>query len=67
MLVISRKEGEEIIIGNPNNPIGIVRIALIRSGSVRVALDFPEEIPVNRAELSRKDKNDNTDAQDIST
>jgi len=56
MLIISRKEGEEIIIGDPNAPIGIVRISLIRSGSVKIGFDFPEEIAVNRAELFNTDK-----------
>lgn len=55
MLVISRKEGEEIIIGDPDAPLGIVRIALIKSDRVRVALEFPKEIPVNRAELFSTD------------
>ena len=27
MLVITRREGEEVVIGDPRNPIGVVRIA----------------------------------------
>ena len=30
MLVITRREGEEVVIGNPAAPLGIVRIAAIK-------------------------------------
>lgn len=52
MLVITRKEGEEIVIGDPTNPIGVVRIASIKGDRVRIALDFPREIPVHRREVA---------------
>jgi len=52
MLVITRKEGEEIVIGDPSNPIGVVRIASIKGDRVRIALDFPREIPVHRREVA---------------
>jgi len=55
MLVISRKEGEEIIIGSKDAPIGIIRFVCIKSGYVKVALDFPKDIQVNRAELLNED------------
>ena len=32
MLVITRREAEEIVIGDPNDPIGVVRIASIKGG-----------------------------------
>ena len=52
MLVITRKEGEEIVIGDPANPLGVVRIASIKGDRVRVALDFPREVPVHRREVA---------------
>ncbi len=52
MLVITRREGEEIVIGDPKNPIGVVRIASIRGDRVRVALDFPREVQVHRREIA---------------
>lgn len=55
MLVISRKEGEEIIIGSKDAPIGIIRFVRIKSGYVKVALDFPKDVQVNRAELLNED------------
>lgn len=52
MLVITRKEGEEIVIGDPAAPLGIVRIASIKGDRVRIALDFPREVPVHRSEVA---------------
>lgn len=52
MLVITRREGEEVVIGDPKNPIGVIRIATIRGDRVRIALDFPREIPVHRREVA---------------
>ena len=52
MLVITRREGEEVVIGNPASPLGIIRIASIKGDRVRIALDFPREIPVHRKEVA---------------
>ncbi len=52
MLVITRREGEEVVIGDPRNPIGVVRIASIKGDRVRVAFDFPRKIDVYRRELA---------------
>ena len=53
MLVITRREGEEvIIIGNPSAPLGIVRIAAIKGDRVRLAFEFPREIVVHRREVA---------------
>jgi len=52
MLVITRREGEEVVIGDPNNPIGVVRIASIKGDRVRVAFDFPRSITVHRREVA---------------
>ena len=52
MLVITRKEGEEIVIGDPAQPLGVVRIASIKGDRVRIALDFPREVPVHRREIA---------------
>ena len=37
MLVITRREGEEVVIGDPRHPIGVVRIASIKGDRVRIA------------------------------
>jgi len=54
MLVITRREGEEIVIGNPASPLGIVRVAQIRGDRVRLALEFPREIDVHRREVAEQ-------------
>jgi len=52
VLVITRREGEEIVIGDPKDPIGVIRIAGIKGDRVRVAMDFPREIDVHRREVA---------------
>lgn len=52
MLVITRREGEEIVIGDPRNPLGVVRIASIKGERVRVAFDFPREVEIHRREIA---------------
>jgi len=48
MLVLSRKVGEKIVIGN-NITLVIQRIG---KGRVAIAIDAPHEVPVLRAELA---------------
>jgi carbon storage regulator CsrA len=52
MLVITRREGEEVVIGDPASPIGVVRVASIKSDRVRLAFAFPREIDVHRREVA---------------
>lgn len=52
MLVITRREGEEVVIGDPKNPIGIVRVASVKGERVRIAFDFPREVDINRREIA---------------
>jgi len=52
MLVITRREGEEVVIGDPHNPIGIVRIAGVKGDRVRVAFEFPRDVQVHRREVA---------------
>jgi len=52
MLVITRREGEEVVIGDPANPAGIVRIASIKGDRVRIAFQFPREVEVHRREVA---------------
>lgn len=54
MLVITRREGEEIVIGNPAAPLGVVRIAQIKGDRVRIALEFPREVEVHRREVAEQ-------------
>lgn len=52
MLVITRREGEEIVIGDPRRPMGVVRIVGIKGDRVRVAFEFPREVEVHRREVA---------------
>ena len=54
MLVITRREGEEVVIGDPTNPIGIVRVASVKGDRVRLAMDFPREVEVHRREVAEQ-------------
>ena len=55
-MVITRREGEEVVIGDPRNPIGVVRVASIKGDRVRVAFDFPRDIDVHRREVAEQIK-----------
>ena len=50
--MITRREGEEVVIGDPRNPIGVVRIASVRGERVRVAFDFPRNVEIHRREVA---------------
>ena len=54
MLVITRREGEEVVIGDPKAPLGVVRIATIKGDRVRIAFEFPREIDVHRREVAQQ-------------
>jgi len=44
--------GEEVVIGDPRNPLGVVRIASVKGERVRVAFDFPREVDIHRREVA---------------
>jgi carbon storage regulator len=46
MLVLSRKPGETIVVGEI-----VFKVVEIRGGKVRVAIQAPEEIQIKRGEL----------------
>lgn len=52
MLVVTRTVGEEVVIGDPSNPVGIVRVQRITGDRVRIAFEFPHDVPVNRREVA---------------
>ncbi|XAM00869.1 carbon storage regulator [Phycisphaeraceae bacterium D3-23] len=66
MLSLTRRVGEEIVIGDPDDPIGLLRVVDIHGDKVKLAFDFPIEIPINRRELAdqKKKKNDKPPAND---
>ena len=50
MLVLTRKTGQSIIIGNNIT----VTVARITGGQVALAIDAPTEVTVNREEIQNK-------------
>lgn len=52
MLVITRREGEEVVIGDPGRPLGVVRVAGVKGDRVRLAFEFPREVDVHRREVA---------------
>lgn len=59
MLALTRRIGEEIVIGDPRQPLGIIRVVDIQGDKVRLSFDFPRELSINRRELAeRKAKQD---------
>lgn len=55
MLVLSRKEGESLVIGE-NIKVTIVDI---RTATVRIGIDAPKDVPVHREEVAQAIKAQN--------
>ena len=51
-MVLTRREGEEVVIGDPRNPLGVIRIAGIKGDRVKVAFEFPKNVEVYRREVA---------------
>ncbi len=54
MLILTRKPGEVITIGDHIQ----VHVLSIKGGQVRIGIDAPKDIPVNREEAVKKSKHD---------
>ena len=48
MLVLSRKQGEKVVIGNDIT----VTVAEVKGGRIRLAIDAPDHVRVLRGELA---------------
>ena len=59
MLALTRRIGEEVVIGDPNNPLGLIRVVEIHGDKVRLAFDFPQEVDINRRELADQKRKTN--------
>jgi len=49
---ISMMEGEEVLIGDIENLIGVIRLQEIRGTAVRIGFEFPRDVDVNRREVA---------------
>ncbi len=54
MLALTRRVGEEVIIGDPREPLGVIRVVDIHGDKVRLSFDFPKETAINRRELAEQ-------------
>lgn len=52
MLALTRKIGEEVVIGDPRQPLGVIRVVEIHGDKVKLSFDFPRETAINRRELA---------------
>jgi carbon storage regulator len=52
MLALTRRVGEEVVIGDPSHPLGVIRVVDIHGDKVKLSFDFPRETPINRRELA---------------
>ena len=49
-LVLSRKHGQAIVIGEGANKV-VICVASIQGDKVRIAIDAPKEVPIYREEI----------------
>lgn len=54
MLALTRRVGEEVVIGDPRSPLGVIRVVDIHGDKVRLSFDFPRDTPINRSELAEQ-------------
>lgn len=52
MLALTRRVNEEIVIGDPAKPLGVIRVVAVHGDKVRLSFDFPKEVKINRRELA---------------
>jgi len=52
MLVLTRKIGESVVIGDKSGKIGTVKVTRSKKdGRIGLAFDFPREFEIHRAEI----------------
>ena len=56
MLILTRKKGEAIAIGDNIQ----IQVLNVKGGQVRIGIDAPREVRVNREERIESEVNDNT-------
>lgn len=53
MLVLTRREKDTIVIGDPMKPIAVISIVMVeRGGKVMLGVVSPREVPVHRGEIA---------------
>ncbi len=59
MLALTRRINEEVVIGDPENPLGVIRVVSVHGDKVRLSFDFPRDVKINRRELADQKKMNN--------
>ncbi|MEM6332805.1 MAG: carbon storage regulator [Planctomycetota bacterium] len=54
MLALTRRVGEEVVIGDPAQPLGTIRVVDIHGDKVRLAFAFDRSVAINRSELAEQ-------------
>ena len=57
MLILTRKVGETIMIGDDI----VVKVLGVRSGQVKIGIEAPRELPVHRQEIFERIKSEQSD------
>jgi carbon storage regulator len=63
MLILTRKAGESITIGDNIR----IHILGIKGGQVRIGVEAPRDVPVNREEVSRRKNQSENEVSEEST
>ena len=59
-LVLTRREGERIVVGDRNNPDLVITITKVRGNRAKVSIEADESLPLIRGELIDRER-DNGD------
>ncbi len=62
MLILTRRAGETLVIGNDIN----VRILSVKGGQVRIGVDAPKDVPVHREEIYQRIQREKEQQVDVS-
>lgn len=55
MLILTRKDGEELVIGSGENAVRVV-VHKINGNRVKLGIAAPKEMPIKRGELDKDDE-----------
>jgi len=60
MLVIARQAGQEVVIGDPKDPLCIVKVISLTGKVARLGFTATERLRVNRSEIAARILEDET-------
>jgi len=54
MLVIARQAGQEVVIGDPKDPLCIVKVISFQGNTAKLGFTAAERLRVNRSEIAAR-------------